>query len=36
MGYGDPATLPLLVQALQFPDESVRQFARYGIADYYE
>jgi hypothetical protein len=36
MGYGDAAVLPLLVQALKFPDESVRQFARYGIADYYE
>jgi hypothetical protein len=36
IGYGDPAALPLLVQALKFPDESVRQFARYAIADYYD
>jgi len=35
MGYGDAATLLILRQALSFPDESVRQFARYGIADYY-
>jgi hypothetical protein len=36
MGYGDEAALPLLLNALDFPDDTVRSFARYGMADYYD
>ena len=36
MGYGDAASLPLVVDALYDSNELVRQFATNGLADYYE
>ncbi|HWC97378.1 MAG TPA: hypothetical protein VG456_11525 [Candidatus Sulfopaludibacter sp.] len=36
MGYGDAASLPLIVKGLHAPDEVTRQFAMYGLADYYD
>ena len=36
LGYGDAASLPVLVDALSDADELVRTFATNGLADYYE